>query len=442
MLNKHTDVLFSIIIPLYNAEKYLNKCLNSILRQNTSKLEIILINDCSNDRSKKICNSFKKKIKIIKVFNNSKRLGVSVSRNKGIREARGNFLIFLDSDDFLLKDCINDLRKLVEKNADTDLILAQKFVALSRPNTFTVHNVFKTKLLNKKNYGQIINGLCKETRIYGNIYNYIINRNFLIKKKIYFTPNISYGEDREFVVKILCFCKKFCFYKKSFYCFCSGSGNLSNAMSFNIALSCLKVVNNLSILIKSNFLSKNKKLLIKNSIRQVLNEFIPRLIYLEENKILKLSKYIRNEHKNFNLVKFAFLGIEISNTLKKYGYYKGLILYRLALTRKILTIIKRKTFNKIYVFCSNYYAIATAKILLENGYCVEGILDNNKVVFGKKILGLQIYSPYFLRTKSIKYKSSILVLITNQFKNNIKRITDQLMTLGIKRKQVVYKIFE
>ena len=143
MLNKHTDVLFSIIIPLYNAEKYLNKCLNSILRQNTSKLEIILINDCSNDQSKKICNSFKRKIKIIKVFNNSKRLGVSVSRNKGIREARGKFLIFLDSDDFLLKDCINDLCKLVKKNATNDLIIAQRFVALSKPNNFIVHNILE-----------------------------------------------------------------------------------------------------------------------------------------------------------------------------------------------------------------------------------------------------------------------------------------------------------
>ena len=94
-------------------------------------------------------------------------------------------------------------------------------------------------------------------------------------------------------------------------------------------------------------------------------------------------------------------------------------MYRLAITRKILTNFKKRTFSKIYIFCFNDYAIIIAKILRENGYCVEGILDNNRIIFGKKILGLQIYSPYFLRTKTIKYKSSILVLITNQFKNNI-----------------------
>ena len=61
-----------------------------------------------------------------------------------------------------------------------------------------------------------------------------------------------------------------------------------------------------------------------------------------------------------------------------------------------------------------------AKILLENGHYIEGILDNNRAVLGKKILGLKIYSPYFLLTKTAKYKSNILILITNQFRSNIK----------------------
>lgn len=173
-----------------------------------------------------------------------------------------------------------------------------------------------------------------------------------------------------------------------------------------------------------------------------MNQFIPRLIYFEKNNILKLSRYIKNKHKNFNLIKFTFLDIEIFNTLKKHGYYKGLLLYRLAIAKKILTIFKKRTFNKIYIFCSNYYAIAIAKILLENGYCVEGILDNNRVALGKKILGLKIYSPYFLLTKTAKYKSNILILITNQFRSNIKKITNQLITIGIKKKQIAYKIFE
>ena len=86
--NNFNNILFSIIIPIHNAEKTLNRCISSISKQNFSKLEIVLINDGSNDRSKKICNSFKRRFKNIKVFNHRKKLGVSVSRNKGIKEVK------------------------------------------------------------------------------------------------------------------------------------------------------------------------------------------------------------------------------------------------------------------------------------------------------------------------------------------------------------------
>ena len=92
------------------------------------KIEIILINDGSTDKSKKTCNSFKRKFKGIKIFNHRKKLGVSASRNKGIKEAKGDFLIFLDSDDFLLNGCLNKLSNLVKKNTFSDLIIAKKFI--------------------------------------------------------------------------------------------------------------------------------------------------------------------------------------------------------------------------------------------------------------------------------------------------------------------------
>ena len=102
-------ILFSIIIPVYNSEKYVSSSVKSILKQSFSKnrYEIILINDCSNDNSKLIIENLKKKFKFIKVINNKKNYKVSYCRNIGLKKAKGKYILFLDSDDELKKNSFN-----------------------------------------------------------------------------------------------------------------------------------------------------------------------------------------------------------------------------------------------------------------------------------------------------------------------------------------------
>lgn len=90
----------SVIVPIYNAEKYISECIESITCQTYKNLEIILINDGSLDNSIKICKQYAKnddRIKLIDVENH----GVSYARNKGIEEATGEYIIFIDSDDII-----------------------------------------------------------------------------------------------------------------------------------------------------------------------------------------------------------------------------------------------------------------------------------------------------------------------------------------------------
>ena len=119
--------LFSLIIPVYNSEKYISSCIKSAMRQNynTEKYEIIIINDGSNDGTAKICNRFKKN-KSIKIINNIKNIGVSKSRNIGIKRASGHYIIFLDSDDELKHGALNSIEKIL-KNNNIDLLLSIYF---------------------------------------------------------------------------------------------------------------------------------------------------------------------------------------------------------------------------------------------------------------------------------------------------------------------------
>ena len=107
---KTNKFFFSIILPVFNAEKFLNSCLHSIRLQNFHDYEVILIDDFSSDNSEKIYLKFKKKIKNLVIKKNTKNYGVSLSRNKALKLAKGQYIIFLDSDDILLKNTLKKLR--------------------------------------------------------------------------------------------------------------------------------------------------------------------------------------------------------------------------------------------------------------------------------------------------------------------------------------------
>ena len=106
--------LFSVIIPVFNAEKYLKKCIRSVLSQKNDRTEIILVDDCSTDNSLKICNYFKKN-PFVYIIRHKKNLGVSISRNDGILAAKGKYILFLDSDDWFYPGCLKNIEKLIKK---------------------------------------------------------------------------------------------------------------------------------------------------------------------------------------------------------------------------------------------------------------------------------------------------------------------------------------
>ena len=104
--------LVTIIVPVYNAEKTLKRCIDSILRQSYSNIEIIAINDGSTDNSLSVLKSYGKTINIINIENN----GVSNARNLGVDNANGKFILFIDSDDYISDIYVESLINAYEPN--------------------------------------------------------------------------------------------------------------------------------------------------------------------------------------------------------------------------------------------------------------------------------------------------------------------------------------
>ena len=106
--------LISVVVPVYNVEKYIDRCLNSIINQTYRKLEIIIVNDGSTDNSRKIIDKFSKMDSRIIVIDKNNG-GLSEARNVGINAATGDYITFIDSDDFVSYDYIEYLYSLIEK---------------------------------------------------------------------------------------------------------------------------------------------------------------------------------------------------------------------------------------------------------------------------------------------------------------------------------------
>ena len=109
------EKLISIIVPVYNAEKYIDRCINSILRQTYENIEVILVNDGSTDRSPDICDKYAAKNERIKVIHKTNG-GVASARNAGIKAAKGDYIGFMDNDDYIQENMYEILEREISKN--------------------------------------------------------------------------------------------------------------------------------------------------------------------------------------------------------------------------------------------------------------------------------------------------------------------------------------
>ena len=112
---KKNQPMISVIVPIYKVEQYLNRCVQSIINQTYTNLEILLVDDGSPDRCPSICDNWEKKDKRIRVIH-KKNGGLSDARNFGIDQSRGDWLIFIDSDDYIMPDMCEKLLDSAEKN--------------------------------------------------------------------------------------------------------------------------------------------------------------------------------------------------------------------------------------------------------------------------------------------------------------------------------------
>lgn len=186
--------MISIIIPVYNAEEYLDECIKSIVSQEFKDLEIILVDDGSTDKSPLICNKFAQTDSRIKVFHKENE-GVSIARNIGLQNCHGEWLMFVDSDDYLLPNAISTLYDVAQKN-ESDVAFG---------------NVYQLKGTEKKamfDLHEFCSSNVVDTLPSFALWGYLIKREPIARHHLKFTDGLAYSEDALFWDELALLCKK------------------------------------------------------------------------------------------------------------------------------------------------------------------------------------------------------------------------------------------
>ena len=434
---KH-KVLLSFIVPVYNPGKNLVRCIRSIQNQKLQSFEIILIEDRSTDKSLEICKRFEKKYKNIRLIKHDKRMGVSVSRNDGLQNSNGEFIIFVDSDDYLIENSLLSLKKYILKNRKNDLIFINSYITLRGNKFFKTEYISKKKILKKKD---ILDMFLKEKETPIECWKFIYKKVFLTRNEILFIKKVNLGEDQAFVSKAISKADNLPIYLNPYYCFEVGSSNLRNRSGFNPVISLLKVICGISELYNDKEKNYNIKRFLKNKIQKPLTEFKTQIIPLNNDQINNLSLYIKKNLRTFKKLYYLFPNNNFFLLLKKHGAEKGLKKFKNNLIIKIDSLLKNKKFNNFYIFGYNFYSLAVIHALKKKNYKVKLILDNNSRIKKKRILNLDILTPktFF---KRLKDRNNLLIIICNQSREDVLNICSQLKKFEINKNQITHIDFK
>lgn len=334
----------SIIVPIYNAQKYIKACLNSILRQTYRDFELFLVDDGSRDASGRICDHYAKKDKRITVYHRE-NAGVSAARNFGLAHATGKYILFVDADDTIEPDMLAGCVQLAEKNGAELVICSFRYYMTDDDNRMVENSLENEVCVTEKELFDHWFSTLAEKEILNPPWNKLIRKDLLDANHIRFHEEFSICEDMMFSVEILDACKKMVLTGSMYYnYYIKSTGTLVFKFHENYFEALTKFYEAACKYCKK-FEKNSEQLQIVNSLYVNLTIMFLKQICIKSNwnrktRNLKMNDIRKNE--------------EFLNALK-----------RISLNRKkklICYFLKRGKFYLIYVL----YVLKNIKVIIKN----------------------------------------------------------------------------
>lgn len=302
--------LVSIIIPVYNVEKYINECLLSVLNQTYKYIEIIIIDDKGTDNS---INIVRETLKLSPykylVVDQIKNTGVSEARNVGINKANGEYIFFLDGDDLISSDCIQILMEYAEKYK-SDLVMGE-FCSFHKEN----FDVILDTAINTINNQNIQHKKIKYDDICNYVWNCIYKKELIINNNIFFEKDLKFAEDILWMMLIQFKAKNMIKVKAKtyYYRITSESASVILSKGNRYIINLLQLLKKLFYYYRTKNLDNKEKGVIISRIRMFKNGLYSTIV--EYN--LKSSDF---NYKELKKIKFG-IGEILNSSIDKKGKY-------------------------------------------------------------------------------------------------------------------------
>ncbi len=325
---------YSIVIPIYNCERFIDRCIKSIINQSYKNIELILINDGSTDNSNIICKKYSENDNRI-VYIEQKNSGVSSARNKGIEKATGDYITFVDSDDYIEKNTLELLNKIIEKEKCD--IIKYGYVKESRFLKKTYEfSIEKNININRESYNEKVYPYIFQTYDLSNIWNAIYKKEVI--SNIRFDEDLKYGEDFKFMIQALLQSKSLYIESRCLYHYVYNSNSAINKNNMknkqekliNIITCCLDIQKELGVF---ECLEEQINMRIKNTIMVFCAEIAKNNNY--DFYLGKIQEIIK--HESFRKIEKRYLedfNLDIWNGVLEHNYYQKLKKYNLKIKLK------------------------------------------------------------------------------------------------------------
>lgn len=221
--------MISVVVPIYNVEKYIVKCLESIVNQNYKDFELLLVNDGSKDNSIKLAKEYLKDKNLDYRIINKENGGLASARNAGIKKAKGEYIAFLDSDDCYARDFLSSLVKKFKKDVDF-VFCGYQFVKNQESP------IDDNKVIKEFNREELLGTFLKRTIPFV-VPSMMFRKDFIVNNNLYFDENIRFSEDQPFIWNVILKSNKTMYLYKKMYGYYIRENSIMTSSSYDKIMS-------------------------------------------------------------------------------------------------------------------------------------------------------------------------------------------------------------